>query len=152
LGVHFTKKTTGAVEVGPNAVLAFAREGYRKTGFKLRDFAEQIGFSGFWRMAGRYWKTGMAEMYRSFSKAAFVKALQTLVPEIQSEDLAEGSSGVRAQAVDKHGKLIDDFYFVGDGRALHVCNVPSPAATASIPIASHIVEVAARDFGWAGER
>jgi L-2-hydroxyglutarate oxidase len=99
-------------------------------------------------MAKKYWKTGFGEMYRSFNKAAFVTALQKLLPEIRQEDLINGSAGVRAQAVDNSGALVDDFQFVTQARALHVCNVPSPAATASLPIGRHIVEVAARDFGW----
>ena len=148
LGVHFTKKTTGDVEAGPNAVLAFSREGYRWNDLRPRDFAEQVFFGGFWRMTGKYWGTGLAEMYRSFSKRAFVRALQSLVPEIREDDLAQGSSGVRAQALDGKGMLIDDFQFISEERALHVCNVPSPAATASIPIARHIITVAARNFGW----
>ena len=148
LGVHFTKKITGEVEAGPNAVLALKREGYRKTDFKVADVADQLGFPGFWRMTARYWKTGMGEMYRSLSKPAFVKALQALVPEITEGDLVNSSSGVRAQAVDRSGRLIDDFQFVTHGRSLHVCNVPSPAATASLPIGRHIVETAERDFGW----
>lgn len=148
LGVHFTKKTTGEVEAGPNAVLALSREGYRKSDFQLIDAAEQMFFSGFWKMAGRYWKIGLAEMYRSFSKAAFVKALQALVPEIEEKDLGEQSCGVRAQALDAKGNLLDDFHFVSAERALHVCNVPSPAATASLPIARHIASVAAREFQW----
>ena len=148
LGVHFTKKVSGGVEAGPNAVLALKREGYTKTAFHPADVLDEVGFPGFWRMAKKYWKTGFAEMYRSFNKAAFVTALQKLLPEIREEDLINGSAGVRAQAVDKNGALVDDFQFITQTRALHVCNVPSPAATASLPIGRHIVEVAARDFGW----
>jgi L-2-hydroxyglutarate oxidase len=148
LGVHFTKRITGEVEAGPNAVLAMSREGYRKTDFRVADISDQLLFPGFWRMAAKYWKTGCAEMYRSFSKSAFVRAMQTLIPEIKETDVVSGGSGVRAQAVDRSGSLVDDFRFVTQGRALHVCNVPSPAATASLPIGRHIVETAARDFGW----
>lgn len=148
LGVHFTKKVGGGVEAGPNAVLALKREGYSKTAFHPADVLDEIGFPGFWRMAKKYWRTGFAEMYRSFNKAAFVSALQKLLPAIREEDLINASAGVRAQAVDKNGALVDDFQFVTQARALHVCNVPSPAATASLPIGRHIVEVAARDFGW----
>jgi len=148
LGVHFTRKVSGGVEAGPNAVLALKREGYTKTAFDPADALDELGFSGFWRMAKKYWKTGFAEMYRSFNKRAFVAALQKLLPEVQEQDLINGSAGVRAQAVDKNGALVDDFQFVTQARALHVCNVPSPAATASLPIGRHIVEVAARDFGW----
>lgn len=148
LGVHFTRRITGEVEAGPNAVLAFKREGYRKSDFSVVDFADEVSYSGFWRMAARYWKTGAGEMYRSLSKAAFVRALQTLVPEVSEQDLVNGSSGVRAQAVDRNGNLVDDFRFLSLGRALHVCNVPSPAATASLAIGRHIVNTAGRDFGW----
>ena len=148
LGVHFTKKVGGGVEAGPNAVLALKREGYTRTAFHPADVLDQVGFPGFWRMAKKYWKTGLGEMYRSFNKAAFVTALQKLLPEIREADLINGSAGVRAQAVDKNGALVDDFQFVTQARALHVCNVPSPAATASLPIGRHIVDVAARDFGW----
>ena len=148
LGVHFTKKVGGGVEAGPNAVLALKREGYTKTAFDPADVLDEVGFPGFWRMAKKYWKTGLGEMYRSFNKAAFVTVLQRLLPEIREEDLINGSAGVRAQAVDKNGALVDDFQFFTQARALHVCNVPSPAATASLPIGRHIVDVAARDFGW----
>ena len=148
LGVHFTKRITGEVEAGPNAVLAMSREGYRKTDFRAADVSDQLLFPGFWRMAAKYWKTGCAEMYRSFSKSAFVTAMQILIPEIKETDVVSGGSGVRAQAVDRTGSLVDDFRFVTQGRALHVCNVPSPAATASLPIGRHIVETAARGFGW----
>ncbi len=152
LGVHFTKKINGGVEAGPNAVLALKRDGYTKTAFNASDVLDEVGFLGFWRMAKKYWKTGFAEMYRSFNKAAFVTALQRLLPEIQEDDLINGSAGVRAQAVDKNGALVDDFQFVTQAHALHVCNVPSPAATASLPIGRHIVDVAARDFGWSDKR
>jgi (S)-2-hydroxyglutarate dehydrogenase len=148
LGVHFTRRITGEVEAGPNAVLALKREGYRKTDFEAADVLDQLGFPGFWRMAGRYWKTGFGETYRSLSKPAFVRALQALVPTVSEKDLVNGSSGVRAQAVDRSGKLLDDFHFVGSGRSLHVCNVPSPAATASLPIGRYIVDTASRNFGW----
>jgi len=136
------------VEAGPNAVLAFKREGYRKGDFSAKDVADELSYSGFWRMAARYWRTGAGEMYRSLSKRAFVEALQALVPEVKEGDLVNGSSGVRAQAVDRKGNLVDDFQFVTHGRALHVCNVPSPAATASLSIGRHIVDTAAHDFGW----
>ena len=148
LGVHFTRRVTGEIEAGPNAVLALKREGYGKSDFLAADLADQISFSGFWRMAARYWRTGLGEIYRSFSKPAFVRALQALVPEITEQDLVKGSSGVRAQAVGANGMLVDDFQFVSNGRALHVCNVPSPAATASLPIGRHIVDTASRNFGW----
>jgi L-2-hydroxyglutarate oxidase LhgO len=148
LGVHFTKRVSGEIEAGPNAVMALRREGYRKTDFKAADVGDALRFWGFWKMSARYWKTGCAEMYRSWNKAAFVRALQTLVPEVNEDDLINPSSGVRAQAVDENGNLVDDFKFVTQRRALHVCNVPSPAATASLQIGNHIVDKAARDFGW----
>lgn len=152
LGVHFTRRITGEVEAGPNAVLALKREGYRKSDFNAADVADQLSYAGFWRMAARYWKTGAGEMYRSLSKAAFVRALQALVPEVAEKDLVNGSSGVRAQAVDAQGNLVDDFRFITSTRVLHVCNVPSPAATASLSIGRHIVDTAARDFGWDNAR
>jgi L-2-hydroxyglutarate oxidase LhgO len=149
LGVHFTRRIQGGVDAGPNAVLAFKREGYRWTDFSPRDFAGTLTYPGFWRMAGKYWREGAGEVYRSLSKAAFVKALQRLVPEIVSSDLVVDGSGVRAQALRSDGFLLDDFYFVQAQRMLHVCNVPSPAATASLPIGRHIVEMARAGFGLA---
>jgi L-2-hydroxyglutarate oxidase len=148
LGVHFTRRVSGTVDAGPNAVFAFRREGYRRTDFKLRDLASSLGFPGFWRMAAKHWRSGLNEFQRSFSKPAFVRALQRLVPELRGEDLLPGGSGVRAQAVACDGSLVDDFQFVPSGRMLHVLNVPSPAATASIPIGRVIGEMAAQSFGW----
>jgi L-2-hydroxyglutarate oxidase len=147
LGVHFTRRIQGGVDAGPNAVLAFKREGYRWTDFNLRDFSGTLTYSGFWRMAGKYWRDGAGEVHRSLSKAAFIKALQRLVPEVVSSDLVADGSGVRAQAVRPDGFLVDDFSFVQAQRMLHVCNVPSPAATASLPIGRHIVEMARTGFG-----
>jgi len=140
LGVHFTKRIGGGVEAGPNAVLALKREGYSKTSFQARDVYEYLTFPGFWTMAAKHWKMSMGEYHRSWSKAAFVRALQRLMPELRSEDLVPGGSGVRAQALDINGKLIDDFHFVYSEGMMHVCNVPSPAATASLAIARHIVD------------
>jgi L-2-hydroxyglutarate oxidase LhgO len=140
LGVHFTKRIGGGVEAGPNAVLALKREGYSKTSFQARDVYEYLTFPGFWTMAAKHWKMSMAEYHRSWSKAAFVRALQRLMPELRSEDLVPGGSGVRAQALDISGKLIDDFHFVYSEGMMHVCNVPSPAATASLAIARYIVD------------
>jgi (S)-2-hydroxyglutarate dehydrogenase len=140
LGVHFTKRIGGGVEAGPNAVLAFKREGYSKTSFQARDVYEYLTFPGFWTMAVKHWKMSMGEYHRSWSKAAFVRALQRLMPDLSSEDLVPGGSGVRAQALDINGKLIDDFHFVYSEGMMHVCNVPSPAATASLAIARHIVD------------
>jgi L-2-hydroxyglutarate oxidase LhgO len=142
LGVHFTRRVDGSIEAGPNAVLALRREGYRKTDISLGELAQAVTFGGFWRMARKWWKVGAGEYYRSLNKAAFVKALRRLLPELQSSDLAPGGSGVRAQAVDRSGKLIDDFRFSTSDRAVHVLNVPSPAATASIVIAREIVNMA----------
>jgi (S)-2-hydroxyglutarate dehydrogenase len=147
LGVHFTRRITGRVDAGPNAVLALAREGYRHTDISLRDLAASIAFPGFWRMARRNWRNGIDEWRRSLSKPAFVKALQRLVPEIAPPDLVPGGSGVRAQALKPDGALVDDFQFVTSGKLLHVLNVPSPAATASLTIAQAIVDLAANNLG-----
>ncbi len=142
LGVHFTRRIQGGVDAGPNAVLALKREGYKRTDFNLKDLAGTLTYPGFWHMAGKYWRDGASEYYRSLSKKAFVKALQQLVPEIVSADLVADGSGVRAQAVRPDGSLVDDFQFVLADRMLHVWNVPSPAATASLPIGRHIAEMA----------
>ena len=141
LGVHFTRRIGGGVEAGPNAVLALKREGYRKTDFSLPDAAATLTFPGFWRMAAKYWRSGLDEFYRSLSKRAFVLALQRLLPEIGEGDLRPGGAGVRAQAVDRSGKLLDDFEIVREGGVVHVLNVPSPAATASLVIGKRIVEM-----------
>jgi len=141
LGVHFTRKLGGGVEAGPNAVLALRREGYRKTDFSLLDAAATLTFSGFWRMAAKYWRSGLDEFHRSLSKRAFVRALQRLLPEIAEADLHPGGAGVRAQALDRAGKLLDDFVIVRDGSVVHVLNVPSPAATASLVIGKRIVDL-----------
>jgi L-2-hydroxyglutarate oxidase len=142
LGVHFTKKIDGSVEAGPNAVLAFAREGYTKRDVNVGYLLKLLTFGGFWAMAARYWKMGFAEMYRSYSKEAFVKSLQSLVPQIGRGDVTPGGAGVRAQAMDPKGNLLDDFSFVESKDAIHVLNAPSPAATASIPIGRAIVDKA----------
>jgi (S)-2-hydroxyglutarate dehydrogenase len=147
LGVHFTRRIRGGVDAGPNAVLAFKREGYRHSDFSLHDTAEIFGFPGFRRMAARHWRHGAGEFYRSFSKRAFVNALQRLLPEIQTADLVAGGAGVRAQALKPDGFLVDDFQFVCAHNMLHVYNVPSPAATASLPIGRTIVQMAAEGFG-----
>jgi L-2-hydroxyglutarate oxidase len=148
LGVHFTRRIQGGVDAGPNAVLALKREGYKRTDFNLRDLAGTLSYPGFWHMAGKYWRDGASEYYRSLSKAAFVKALQKLVPEIVSSDLTADGSGVRAQAVRPDGSMVDDFQFVLADKMLHVWNVPSPAATASLPIGRYIAEMAQK--GMAG--
>lgn len=146
LGVHFTRMIHGGVECGPNAVLAFAREGYKKTSINLRDLCESLSYPGFLRLAARYWKTGMGEMWRSFSKRAFVKALQKLVPKIRSEHLVAAPAGVRAQALLRDGSLVDDFLIQESGRVINVCNAPSPAATASLNIGLQISEKLAARF------
>lgn len=149
LGVHFTRRISGEIDAGPNAVLAFAREGYRYSDINVRDLAQALAFSGFWRMARQHWRNGLDEFRRSLSKPLFVRALQRLVPEVREPDLVPGGSGVRAQAVKPDGVLVDDFHFVPSGKVLHVLNVVSPAATASIAIGEAIVDTAARDLGLA---
>lgn len=140
LGVHFTQMVRGGVEAGPNAVLAFKREGYHKLSFNLWDSLETLAYPGFWKLAFRYGGEGLKEIYRSVFKSAFVKALQRLVPEIQSRHLLTGNAGVRAQALDFSGALVDDFKFVEAEGVLHVLNAPSPAATASLPIGREIAQ------------
>jgi L-2-hydroxyglutarate oxidase len=147
LGVHFTRRITGKVDAGPNAVLALAREGYRRRDINPRDIASWIAFPGFWRMAGQHWRNGLDEWHRSLSKAAFVRALQRLLPEVREADLVPGGSGVRAQALKPNGALVDDFQFVPSGKVLHVLNVPSPAATASLTIGRAIVDTASGTMG-----
>lgn len=149
LGVHFTRRITGKVDAGPNAVLALAREGYSHTDISVRDLASSLRFPGFWRMARRNWRYGAGEWQRSLSKGAFVRALQGLLPEVGEKDLVPGGSGVRAQALKPDGALVDDFQFVPSGKVLHVLNVPSPAATASLAIGRAIVDLAAAQFGLA---
>ncbi len=147
LGVHFTRMIDGGREAGPNAVLAFKREGYSKFSFSLKDTLETFTYPGFLHLAGKYLKTGLAEYYRSFFKPAFVKALQRLIPEIRSEDLEPGGAGVRAQALEKNGFLVDDFRIVEAERMIHVLNAPSPAATASLSIGKTIAEMVVKNFG-----
>lgn len=146
LGVHFTRMIHGGVEAGPNAVLAFKREGYHRLSFSLSDATAVFTYGGFWRMAQKYWRTGLGEFYRSFSKAAFVKALQKLMPELRSEDIQPGGAGVRAQAVEPNGALVDDFRIVETDRMIHVLNAPSPAATASLSIGQTIADMAEKNF------
>jgi L-2-hydroxyglutarate oxidase LhgO len=146
LGVHFTRRIAGKVDAGPNAVLALSREGYRHTDVSLRDLAGIVAFPGFWRMAGRHWRNGIDEWHRSLSKPAFVRALQRLLPEVTEQDLVPGGSGVRAQALKPDGSMVDDFQFVPSGKVLHVLNVPSPAATASLTIGRAIVDMAAESL------
>lgn len=146
LGVHFTRMIAGGVEAGPNAVLAFRREGYKFFDISIPDLLQYAGFGGFWRMVLKFWKTGMGEMYRSISKPAFVRALQKLVPELQEADVHRSGSGVRAQALAPDGKLLDDFSISEADRMIHVLNAPSPAATASISIGKTISEMAIKNF------
>jgi L-2-hydroxyglutarate oxidase len=146
LGVHFTKRIHGDYEAGPNAVLAFAREGYRFGKVHLAELGGMLAYRGFWRMAARYWRTGLYEMYRSLSRRAFVHALQRLVPELEDRDVAPGGAGVRAMAVAPDGSLVDDFVVTETGNAIHVLNAPSPAATASIAIGRHIAQLATKSF------
>jgi (S)-2-hydroxyglutarate dehydrogenase len=140
LGVHFTRMIHGGVECGPNAVLAFAREGYHKTDVNIADLVETLTYPGFLKMAAKYWQTGLGEMWRSFSKAAFVKALQHLLPEIRAAELEPAPAGIRAQAIAPDGALVDDFMIQESERLINVCNAPSPAATASLNIGKVIVE------------
>lgn len=134
LGVHFTRMIDGSVHAGPNAVLAFKREGYHKTDFSLRDSWETLTYGGFWKLARKNWDEGWMEMRRSFSKAQFVRSLQQLIPEVGEADVVPTHAGVRAQALQPDGGLVDDFLFVEERNAIHVCNAPSPAATASLEI------------------
>jgi L-2-hydroxyglutarate oxidase len=142
LGVHFTRMMKGGVEAGPNAVLAFKREGYKKTDINLGELAETLAWPGFQKVAKKYWRTGFGEMYRSFSKAAFTKALQKLIPEIEEHDLIDGGAGVRAQACDRNGGLVDDFLIVEKKQVINVCNAPSPAATSSLSIGETVADLA----------
>ena len=147
LGVHLTRTVHGEVEAGPNAVLAFAREGYRFGRVSPSELAGTLAYRGFWQMARRYWRMGSYEMYRSLSKDAFVRALQRLVPILRSEDVTRGGAGVRAQAVSPDGSLVDDFRIVAEADAIHVLNAPSPGATASLAIGRHIAGLAVDTFG-----
>ncbi len=149
LGAHFTRRMNGEVWLGPNAVLAFAREGYRRLDINMRDLAEALGYKGFRKLALRYWRVGLAEMYRDFSKAAFLKVLQRYMPELSPADVLPGPAGVRAQALAPNGTLVDDFVVNHEGGALHVRNAPSPAATSSLAIAEMIVDSASKNFDLA---
>ena len=148
LGVHFTRTVHGVVEAGPNAVLATAREGYTKGRFSPGETWDTFSYKGFWRMSRKFWKVGLGELHRSFSKAIFVKDLQRLMPSIKMEDVEPGGSGVRAQAVDGRGALLDDFHIEEGGGAVHVLNAPSPGATASLAIGGHVAGLAAKSFGF----
>ena len=146
LGVHFTRRLDGAVWAGPNAVLAFAREGYQRWNISPKDMWEILSYGGFWKMAARYWKMGLAEMYRDYVKAAYVKELQRYLPELQADDIVPGPSGVRAQALANNGRLIDDFMIQHGENIVHVLNAPSPAATSSLVLAQLIVDEAQGSF------
>jgi L-2-hydroxyglutarate oxidase len=141
LGVHFTRMIKGGVEAGPNAVLAFKREGYKKSDVSISDLGEMFFYPGFTRMAKKHYKMGMNEFYRSFNKKAFTRALQKLVPSITGNDIVAGGSGVRAQALEPDGKLVDDFRIITENKMVHVLNAPSPAATASLSIGRTISDI-----------
>ena len=147
LGVHFTSRIGGGVEAGPNAVLAFAREGYGKTAFKLGDTVGMLTFPGFWRMSRDHWRTGFHEQYRSLVKTAMARSLRTLVPDIRTDDLQNPGAGVRAQAVDRQGRLLQDFSIAETENAIHVLNAPSPGASSSMAIGQYIVDRAKENFG-----
>ncbi len=140
LGVHFTRMIDGSFECGPNAVLAFGREGYFKTDLNLAELLDTLGYPAFWKVSCKYWRIGVGEMWRSLSKKAFVKALQRLIPEIRGEHLEPAPAGIRAQALFPDGKLLDDFFIQSSGRVVNVCNAPSPAATVALNIGRLIVE------------
>ena len=146
LGVHFTRMMKGGVEAGPNAVLAFKKEGYKKLGIDFKELWETLTWPGFQKVAIKYWETGLGEMYRSFSKEAFTKALQVLIPEIQINDLVAGGAGVRAQACDRNGGLLDDFSIVEDPKVINILNAPSPAATSALAIGKTVSEMALTHF------
>lgn len=144
LGAHFTRVIDDGVEAGPNAILALAREGYGKTDINLRDLVETLSYPAFWKLIGRYWRTAAGEVFRSLSRRAFAADLATLVPEITAEDLVPAPAGIRAQALFADGQLADDFLILEKPRSLHICNAPSPAATASLAIAEEIISRAAK--------
>lgn len=146
LGVHFTRMIKGGIEAGPNAVLAFAREGYKKLQINVPELTETLLWPGFQKVAAKYWATGFGEMYRSFSKSAFTKALQQLIPDIQKDDLETGGAGIRAQACDRTGGLSDDFLIYENDFAVNVCNAPSPAATSSLSIGDTVSELVIKRF------
>src|SRR5699024_6612574 len=140
LGVHFTRMIDGGIHAGPNAVLSLKKEGYSKFAFDATDAFRTLSYPGLWKLAGKHWEEGFRELYRSLSKAEFVKSLQKLIPDVRAEDLVPSPSGVRAQALNPDGSLVDDFLIKYHGRSIHVCNAPSPAATASLEIGDQIAE------------
>ena len=148
LGVHLTRRVDGLVEAGPNAVLALCRTGYSRASFRFGDTLSMVAYRGFWKMAWRYGRTGVGEMIRSLSDKLLVRAVQRLVPDLRDGDLQRHGAGVRAQAVDRNGRLVDDFRVVDVERMVHVLNAPSPAATASLCIGERIAELAENAFSW----
>jgi L-2-hydroxyglutarate oxidase len=138
LGVHFTRMIQGGVECGPNAVFAWAREQYTKTGFSLSDAADALTYAGTWRLFARHWRKGWGEYQRAFSKKQFLQALRVLMPQLQMEDIEPARAGIRAMALDASGNMSDDFVFMDNQRVLHVLNAPSPAATAGLAIGMEI--------------
>lgn len=146
LGVHFTRMMKGGIEAGPNAVLAFRKEGYKKLDINAKELWETLSWPGFQKVAMKYWETGLGEMYRSFSKTAFTKALQELIPDIQESDLIEGGAGIRAQACDRSGGLLDDFSIIEDQLTINILNAPSPAATSSLSIGETVAAMALKRF------
>lgn len=147
LGVHYTRRIQGGIEAGPSAVLAFGREAYSRWNYHARDVKEMMAWPGFRKFLRKHWRTGLGELHRSFSKAAFARALQHLVPEVQEADLIRGGAGVRAMAIDEAGNMVDDFLFVQGQRQIHVCNAPSPAATASLSIGATVADKALHQLG-----
>ena len=139
LGVHLTKMHDGSIEAGPNAVFSFKKEGYSRTSFSFRDTLKAISFIGLWKLFSGYWKIGLMEYHRAFSKKLFLKSLQRLVPNLKMEDITKGKSGVRAQALSSNGDLIDDFLIKKTKNSLHILNAPSPAATACLSIADEVI-------------
>jgi L-2-hydroxyglutarate oxidase len=146
LGVHFTRTVYGEIEAGPNAVLALSRDAYKKTNFSLLELANMATYGGFWKMAKKYWQTGLSEYYRSLDKTAFVRSLNKLLPDLEENDIVPGGSGIRAQALERDGSLVDDFRIVEAVDMIHVLNAPSPAATASIRIGEYIADLAKEKF------
>ena len=142
LGVHLTKRIDGGVEAGPNAVLAFRREGYKHLDVHMGELAEALSYSGFQKLAVKHWRKGMDEMVRSFSKRAFLKSLQVLVPTLGMKDITRSRTGVRAQALDKNGNLVDDYVILQQERMIHLCNAPSPAATSCLSIGEYVAGIA----------
>jgi L-2-hydroxyglutarate oxidase len=151
LGVHLTKRIDGGVEAGPNAVLAFRREGYKHLDIHLGELSEAMGYRGFQKLALKHWRKGMDEMHRSFSKRAFLKSLQILVPDLKMEDIHRSRTGVRAQALDREGNLVDDYVILEQERMIHLCNAPSPAATSCLSIGEYVAKIAGEKIRGLGD-